>query len=724
MKNGRVFMLVYIVSMLPSVVAVTRAGDATCAHVLEQAAPTLATVTDASLDCDGHCWHRRIRLLLKGLQESPANPVLLRSLFSQLSHAPPAYRQDPISWITQNVLDEGLRKSLLESRLLPTIVGSKGDHHGQGPDEGDSDAWLLLGEVHRYLQEQDDAAVKRKAADFLNVCPEGLFLLGPAVLRLQGEPSLAAALPRARRLLESLENPVLSWYLLLWSQEMMQSSDAISRIERDMARLTKKPEPSRSSWRLVVEQGYRMLGDKESATRVAGLDRIYSPCRKRSIEQTVAEWRTMNPEPETVEERGKWLGAILERIGHLENRCSESLPLLKDHFELMAKNVNLVDKQRLVEVAQHLWTLWKKTGDSSGEPAPWLVARVLLRESIEPNLAEEILAEYADECERRSGGAVVLTGIGKSARSRLVDMANREREAVETAWAWSLCQQDKEARCREALAAVDVSAITRRQEGWPSWLDPKDVEGMYWSARARLAELDGAELDAAIYLVKAGSAAEGKKRWLSVGGSAEAWNLLQLDLGGNVEAALSGTEGRGEAQWRRVRKEIGDFSFLDIDGKRWDEKSLSGAPALVVFWASWCRPCLEELKQIPRLLALSEKEMPCLRVFLMNVDSLPPARRVAGIPNGVPVLLGYQFWAKRLGGSAIPLSWILDRSSKIRWERVGFRQDKDGDVWARRIVSLAKEFGECEAREDQSGTRRSKQRTPLPQYLQKERISP
>jgi peroxiredoxin len=121
------------------------------------------------------------------------------------------------------------------------------------------------------------------------------------------------------------------------------------------------------------------------------------------------------------------------------------------------------------------------------------------------------------------------------------------------------------------------------------------------------------------------------------------------------------------------------FSLPDLAGRQRSLNEFTGKVLLVTFWASWCRPCLEEMPAIRRLIA--EMEDAPFAVIAVNVGEAE--RRVKATAKRLdidfPVLLDrdsavFNGW----GAKVLPTAYILDGSGRVRyvghgpveWDRV------------------------------------------------------
>lgn len=97
-----------------------------------------------------------------------------------------------------------------------------------------------------------------------------------------------------------------------------------------------------------------------------------------------------------------------------------------------------------------------------------------------------------------------------------------------------------------------------------------------------------------------------------------------------------------------------------------------GHPTLVVFWASWCPPCLAEARELPTLRA----DLADLGLSLagLNVDEETAAGALLARRLGMdwPVGLGALGFFDSLGLQSLPQAVLLDREGKVIEAFTGF----------------------------------------------------
>ena len=124
------------------------------------------------------------------------------------------------------------------------------------------------------------------------------------------------------------------------------------------------------------------------------------------------------------------------------------------------------------------------------------------------------------------------------------------------------------------------------------------------------------------------------------------------------------------------------FSATDTAGTPVDLASLRGNVVLLNAWATWCKPCRQE---IPYLSELQSREgARGLRVVGVSVDTA--ADREAVLASAPRLGIRYTLWldpdarvAALMQTTAVPASVLIDRSGAVRWRHAGMlRQDTQG----------------------------------------------
>ena len=129
------------------------------------------------------------------------------------------------------------------------------------------------------------------------------------------------------------------------------------------------------------------------------------------------------------------------------------------------------------------------------------------------------------------------------------------------------------------------------------------------------------------------------------------------------------------------RKVLGaEATLLNIEaerlsGGRTSLEQYRGAPVLVNVWATWCKPCRDEMPSLERLTHLPEARN--LRVVGISIDqgnteAVRAFSRTTGITFDIWVDVNRQLH-RRLGSPGIPLTLVLDRKGVVRHRAFGAR---------------------------------------------------
>jgi thiol-disulfide isomerase/thioredoxin len=137
--------------------------------------------------------------------------------------------------------------------------------------------------------------------------------------------------------------------------------------------------------------------------------------------------------------------------------------------------------------------------------------------------------------------------------------------------------------------------------------------------------------------------------------------------------------GCGEKK-RPISGEIPPVNLESFSGEKFILDAGQKDATLLVFWASWCGPCLME---IPALIKLHEKYRDRnFQVVGINVDdpsALPKAKDIAS-EYGInyPTLIGNQETMRVFGNvNALPTSFLIGKDGRIRQKFQGLRSEEE-----------------------------------------------
>ena len=117
---------------------------------------------------------------------------------------------------------------------------------------------------------------------------------------------------------------------------------------------------------------------------------------------------------------------------------------------------------------------------------------------------------------------------------------------------------------------------------------------------------------------------------------------------------------------------VADITVEDLDGHAISSRDWRGKVTLVNFWATWCRPCLEE---IPDLIKLQDRYGDYLQIIGISADEGPPEQvkefvREHGM--NYPVVMSTPELQRSFPGVfALPTSFVLDSEVRTVQQHVG-----------------------------------------------------
>ncbi len=124
-----------------------------------------------------------------------------------------------------------------------------------------------------------------------------------------------------------------------------------------------------------------------------------------------------------------------------------------------------------------------------------------------------------------------------------------------------------------------------------------------------------------------------------------------------------------------ARAEVSDFTLDTIDGDSVSLSDFKGKVVVVSFWATWCKPCIQELGYLTKLHKQLSKDIVVLAISTDGPDSVSAVEeKVQSKGLDVPVLLdpsGDVLGEFNPGGS-LPFSVYIDRDGRLHSTHDGF----------------------------------------------------
>jgi len=132
-----------------------------------------------------------------------------------------------------------------------------------------------------------------------------------------------------------------------------------------------------------------------------------------------------------------------------------------------------------------------------------------------------------------------------------------------------------------------------------------------------------------------------------------------------------------------------ELKLRDMAGREITLSSLRGKAVMVVFWATWCRPCVMEVPELVRLhgvykdrglrilaISLDQNGMAAVKPFL---DKHPEITYTI-VPSG------YEAQAAFGGIRSIPNSFVVDKQGRVVKQFVGLTPGQEMEGWVRAVL--------------------------------------
>jgi thiol-disulfide isomerase/thioredoxin len=554
--------------------------------------------------------------------------------------------------------------------------------------------WFALADIYASTSFKDLSKMAESARAYRQLCPSNLdgFL---HLKRIANREESAAWARELRPLLERSADPEApEYWRMLWAAEFRTTPqagyDALrATVAADVKRLESLTRDPADSLLETLRDGYQLSGQAEAAQRIGAL-------------------RDARPDPNGDANRvsSDWLAKAGLRGGHLTPE--EARAAYRKYAEAAREwtskwpDSSVAWCSRLSAVAgapgstrEELETVGRRclTLLDAQPPAPWTfvqpkfaVARQWVRYGVRLKDAVAIAEEALDQ---------IL--LGPEEPNDLKDAAREEERLKSQQYGFDVSLWDAMATVVDgAIQLQDFKKAEAMLQRMQAWLQANQFkkddatsgypsfQARYLQSTARVADAEGHKIDAVALYAKAIAAGflalaspdfetHARALWDELGGTSAGWAVATARLPApRPPEQPPVTVATAFAGWSKVDLPLPDASLQDSLGKPWSVAALKGKITFIAVFATWCVPCRDELPQVQKLYELS-RQHDSFRVMALSVDENPGEVRPFLEANGYtfPVILARSY-IKRIAGSAIPQSWIVDPAATLREKSSGF----------------------------------------------------
>lgn len=125
----------------------------------------------------------------------------------------------------------------------------------------------------------------------------------------------------------------------------------------------------------------------------------------------------------------------------------------------------------------------------------------------------------------------------------------------------------------------------------------------------------------------------------------------------------------------------------DLNGKTVNTSMLSndGKPLIISFWATWCKPCIRELKAIHELYPDWQEETG-VRMIIVSIDDAQNAQKVKPLVDG----LGWEYdvlldpngdFKRAMNVQSVPHLFVLDGKGTVIYNHIGYTDGSEEELY-------------------------------------------
>ena len=136
-----------------------------------------------------------------------------------------------------------------------------------------------------------------------------------------------------------------------------------------------------------------------------------------------------------------------------------------------------------------------------------------------------------------------------------------------------------------------------------------------------------------------------------------------------------------------------DIKTIDGGIMNTSEFNNNGNPIIISFWATWCKPCKQELENIHDVYQDWQEETG-VKLIAISIDDGRNSAKIKPLVNAK----GWEYeiyqdsnreFATKMGVNPIPHTFLLDSNKKVIWDHVTYT-DGDEEKLYKKILEMSK----------------------------------
>ena len=136
-----------------------------------------------------------------------------------------------------------------------------------------------------------------------------------------------------------------------------------------------------------------------------------------------------------------------------------------------------------------------------------------------------------------------------------------------------------------------------------------------------------------------------------------------------------------------IQAELPAVTLQDMDGKSVNTAELTngGKPMIISFWATWCKPCMRELKALHELYADWQEETGA-KIVIVSIDQAQDANKVKPLVDG----FGWEFdvlldpngdFKRAMNVQMVPHVFVIDGKGNIIHNHTGYTDGAEEELY-------------------------------------------